>query len=252
MIYNFEKEVKVHLLEKEIRESSITIALDYINQTGSTLTVKFKASLSQSDESTLFEIVSNHDKNAPSPEDPILVKQDAPTDEAGRMIVRTAATIAGWHYIANFFEYETSSGELYCFDAFGNNLSNQFILKRYDLNGNETTNESSVAIDKVTWKPNYDYEIIAGSISSRELATEDVRIWVIGGAIELGSIGTKEFVRGINLKYVLNTKSDGRASKLMKKNIDGIPYQTNQLQFIFKHNAGFKHKVLICVEVFKQ
>jgi hypothetical protein len=252
MIYNFNKEVKVQLLEKEIMDSSIVTALDYISQTGSSLSIKFKATLSELDESILSSIVANHDKNAPFSGDPLLVKQDTPTDETGRTIVRTAATIAGWHYMAHFFEYETSSGEFYCFDAFGNNLSNQFVIKRYDINGNETTVEEDVVMDKVTWKPSYDFEIIAGNIHSQTLATEDVRVWTIGGAVELGSIGTKEFVRGLNLKYVLSTKTDGRASKFMKKNTVGVSYQTNQLQFIFKHTSGFKHKVLISLEVFKQ
>lgn len=251
MIYNFNKEVKVQLLEKEIRDSAIVTALESISQTGSSLSIEFKAELSETDETLLSGIVTNHDKDAPFDQDPLLVKQDAPVDETGRTIVRTAATIAGWHYMAHFFEYETSSGTFYCKDAYGNDLSSQFVLKRYDVNGAETTTEADVVEDRVTWKANHDFEIVAGNIHSHALATEDVRVWTIGGAVELGAAGTKEFVRGLNLKYVQSTKTDGRASKFMKKDTSGVPYQTNQFQFIFRHSAGFKHKVLISFEVFK-
>lgn len=61
MIYNFTKTVNTDGLEKEIKESSITIALVGITQTGSSLSIEFKASLSAGEESILNALVTDHD-----------------------------------------------------------------------------------------------------------------------------------------------------------------------------------------------
>ena len=53
-------------------------------------------------------------------------------DHAGRQIIRTAATFKNWSYLANCFNYTLSSGEISSFDAFDNDLSSEFIVKRYN------------------------------------------------------------------------------------------------------------------------
>lgn len=46
-------------------------------------------------------------------------------------------------------------------------------------------------------------------------------------------------------------KTDGRASKYMKKDIPGVPYQANQLKLIVRHSAGTQHKLMVMIEFFR-
>jgi len=59
----FNKKVRVDILEDEIRQSSIVTALDYMNYDveNEIVAIYFKASLSVEDESTLISIVNNHE-----------------------------------------------------------------------------------------------------------------------------------------------------------------------------------------------
>lgn len=69
-------------LTKEIQESSITVVLDYITTTSSTTDVFFKASLSESEEATLNNIITAHNAT-PLTENIILkVKSSAFADKA--------------------------------------------------------------------------------------------------------------------------------------------------------------------------
>jgi len=102
--------------------------------------------------------------------------------------------------------------------------------------------------EQVTLKPDYDYDIIGGSIHQHITPVSDVRLWVVAGAVELGALGLKEFVGGLNMKYMgINEQieTDGRASARMNKTTTGVPYQTNQLQYIITHNAGHQHELML-------
>lgn len=61
MIYSYDKQVNTDGLEKEIRDSGITIGLVGITQKGVALDIEFKAPLSESEQLELDSIVSNHD-----------------------------------------------------------------------------------------------------------------------------------------------------------------------------------------------
>lgn len=186
-------------------------------------------------------------------EKPNTTKNDL--DETGRSIIRTAATIKGWHYSALFFTIETSSGDIYCKDYLGNDI-NEFNVIRYNSNGDVTEIDNDAVKTVVTWKPNYDYEIISGNIKQKEKASEDLYLSVTGGLflehLNDAPYSIKPFVQSMNLAYFEETRTDGRASKYMKAYTEGAPYPTNRFQYTFTHSAGFKHKALISVEIFKQ
>lgn len=59
-VYNYTKVVASDRLELEIRESNITVALDYITTSGSNLDIYFKASLSEAEETALDGLVTAH------------------------------------------------------------------------------------------------------------------------------------------------------------------------------------------------
>jgi hypothetical protein len=58
--FTYSKFCRIEQLADEIRASSITIALDYINGTQSETSIFFKASLSESEQTTLISIVESH------------------------------------------------------------------------------------------------------------------------------------------------------------------------------------------------
>ena len=66
--YIFEKEINSNRLVKEIRDSNITIALDYITTAGTSCSIFFKADLNSDEYYTLNNIVSSH-INTALPED---------------------------------------------------------------------------------------------------------------------------------------------------------------------------------------
>jgi hypothetical protein len=78
-------------------------------------------------------------------------------------------------------------------------------------------------------------------------------LWVIG-VPDVPAIygGSKPFCTNVNIKYAgleEGVKVDGRAPKFM-------PYDatnhTNKLRLIFRHPAGFKHKLCMIFELFKE
>lgn len=178
-------------------------------------------------------------------------KLDVPRDFTGRPIQRQAVTSEGWSYNAFCFEYTTKTGQLFCMDAYGVDRGQWFLISRLDSSGATTQDTQSVVSDILTFSPPFDYEIISGEIFSIEKPESDLRVWVVGGCTSLGQQGTKEFVTGLNLRFEAHVKTDGRASKFMKKSIQGIPYPCNEIQFRFMNHGGVEHRVQIILEIFR-
>lgn len=179
-------------------------------------------------------------------------------DEQGRQILRVAAGQAGWTYLAHTVEFETSKfNSIYEKTYTGTNRDISSI-KFYDIDDVEVTdpiNEGDIVKSVVLIKPPYDYELISGALRQTETPTSDVRVWVVGGIIELGGVYVKEFAGGLNMKFYRegdSMQTDGRAAKYMKKDIPGVPFQGNQLQIIVTHNPGLKHKLKLVIEYYKE
>ena len=45
--------------------------------------------------------------------------------------------------------------------------------------------------------------------------------------------------------------TDGRASKLITKNVDGLEVTANQVQIIIRHEKGFKQELLLELEYYR-
>lgn len=180
-------------------------------------------------------------------------------DAEGRQVTRQAAAKSGWTILIHNIEMETSNlSGLYSKDYLGND-SNGLSTKFYDVNNAELTTQGSIDTDcvrtELIFKPNYDYEILGGNVFHVEEPATDVRLWCIGGMLEGGAAYVKEMIRGINFRYIAvgdHIKVDGRTTKYMRKDTVGAPYQTNQLKFIVKHNAGLKFKISIAIEYFRE
>jgi len=178
-------------------------------------------------------------------------------DAAGRLVTRSAATNKGWRYLAMCLEYETSSGVLYCKDFEGNDLSSEFNVTRYDALGAVTTNPLLVCEDRVTWFAPYDFEILSGNVHQPTLPVTNLRLSASGGMFNAASNYDvipgyhKEFVRGVNLRYVSKLETDGRATAYMAQTTDGAPFQTNMMQFRINHTVAVTHELMVSMELFR-
>lgn len=173
-------------------------------------------------------------------------------DNSGRKVVKTAAAQKGATYLANMCRVTTSSGiKSLKWDGSAGDYS----VKFYDSNNAEVAADNAGCVKTiVTMSPGIDYEIISGKVHVAEKATQDVEMWVIGGATDLSAYpGTVvEMIRNINFKYIQEGLiSDGRASKFMSFSTEGVPVPTNKLQFIITHPAGHNYSFLVSVEMFR-
>lgn len=183
-------------------------------------------------------------------------------DMFGRNIVRFAATIKGWHYQAHSIQFEVNKlGSIYNKDADGNDLGFSE-LKIYDSNGDECTTQGSADISGVktivTWKPDYDFEIISGNVRQKEKETVDsythVRAKV---ATDLPApydwLAIPFTQGGINLNYIgadETLKTDGRASKLLRgSNGDHFEIIINYEADLLTNNN--RHKMSVIFETYK-
>jgi hypothetical protein len=184
-------------------------------------------------------------------------------DQTGREIVRYAATVKGWHYQAHSVEFEANKlGSIYNKDADGNDLG-YCELKIYDAIGNECTTQSSADTNGVktvvTWKPDFNFEIISGNI--RQATKESINSYIhvrLQSATALPAPHdwfTVPFTQGgINLKYIgadEQLKTDGRASKLIKAGDNG-----DYFEIILNYDADLltnnnRHEMSVIFEIYK-
>lgn len=101
--YSFTKIVASDRLTQEIQESSITIALDGINTSGSSVAIVFKADLSVAEQATLAAIVDAH--VATSLQQVDLVTLDSPTALDGKPFMATTPRPIGT------FTFVSSAGD---------------------------------------------------------------------------------------------------------------------------------------------
>lgn len=257
MDYNYTKIANLDILEKEIKESSITIALSNLSVTGmDQLTISFKTSLSQSEETELNTIVNNHDGSQITP-------PEIEIDKDGRQVVRQAVTNNGWHYQAHSVQFEVNKlNSTYNKDYNGNDLG--FCnIKIYDIQGNECTTQLQADTDGVKtvveWKPNYDFEIISGNV--RQLTKETVDSYLYVNAVAMTGYPAPydkliiPFTQGgINLNYIgvdEPLKTDGKASKYFKAGQNG-----DYFEIIINYDENIltnenRHKMSVIFEIYK-
>ena len=184
------------------------------------------------------------------------------SDMYGRPIVRYAATIKGWHYQAHSVQFEVNKlNSVYNKDHDGVDLGFAEI-KVYDSNGDECTTQTSADTNGVktivTWKPDFDFEIISGNVRQITKETVDSYMHVIA-KIYTGLPAPNDYLNvpftqgGINLNYIgadEPLKTDGRASKLVKGT------NTDHFQFIINYDANLitnenRHKMSVILEIYK-
>lgn len=184
-------------------------------------------------------------------------------DITGREVIRTAATVKGWHYQAHSVQFEVNKlNSIYNKDADGNDLG-YCELKVYDDQGSECTTQASADTDGVktivTWKPDFDFEIISGNVRQASKETVDsyihVRLQSPTGLAAPNDWFAVPFTQGgINLKYIgadEPLKTDGRASKLVTAGTNGDYFEiiANYDADVLTNNN--RHEMSIIFEIYK-
>lgn len=245
-------------LHNEIINSNITIALDRVDTTDINIEIYFKANITSSEEAELNTIVSVHEGFAVN-------ESELEIDSDKRQVVKFAATYKGWRYIAHPIEVETSKvNGLYSKD-WTDNDRNDVILQFYKADGSELTksqgetdSEFQIRLDSdciktlLTFSPSYDFDIVGGNVHQVVHPSTDVRLWVVAGATDVGAV--TEFVGGLNMHFMgadEQITTDGRASARLNFTTPQVPVPTNKMQYIIRHGAGIRHKIMIVVEYFR-
>ena len=173
-------------------------------------------------------------------------------DGDGDALARFKIAPTGWIYQAFCFEFEIGKyNSLYCKDVSGSNISG-ITYKIYDGSNVEITNsgsEGNAVKTVVTFEPAWDYCIVSGRIDQLSIATSDIRMWTIGVPdIPEAYGGSKTFVNGLNLKFVDDLVTEGRAPKRLNYS---ATYHTNKLQFTFKHDTSTAHRCMVIIDLYK-
>lgn len=182
----------------------------------------------------------------------LLAEDTDPKDQTGRRIIRTAATISGWHYQLLALEITTAKYQGYfCQDDQGNDLG--FITaKIFDINNAEITSaqsEGNAVKTVIDVHPNHDYELIGSIFSQAEAPTTNIRLFSTGAP---GISNIKFSVGGINLKQIGARTiqiADGRASKYIAYNAQYPAAHT--LRYVLTYTQGVQHSFQIVHELFK-
>lgn len=180
-------------------------------------------------------------------------------DSSGRAIVRYAATIEGWHYQYVEVEICTSSidngAKSFNLDGTDNT---EFTIKCYDSSDVELTTEATANANAVKtviiWAPQFDYEVLGGKLHIKDQATNDVRMHAMAGPVDLGAAYCKPFIPSMNLKYLVpgaEINTDGRASKLLNRVVEGVPVDANKFQITISHPQAEVYNFAMGFEIFR-
>jgi len=266
--YIYEKStVAIDKLENEIKESEITIALDYINfLSPNSLTVYFKAALSSGEEDILDNIVSNHDGillNYPT-----LVTLDELKDDDNVQIVQPKTTKLGWRFQPRMMSFITSKYKSeYSKKENGENVGD-LTLKFYN-SGNEELVKGEQESDQdfqtrltnncvktyADWHAQYTQDLIGAILICKTIPENSTYAWaVIAPDLPAEYGGNAAYLEGgFDLSFLHQTREfwfNGRGAKTLK--IDNSPYKTNKIRFIIKHDVGVQIPLQLLIEHFIQ
>lgn len=188
---------------------------------------------------------------------------NAPRDSDGSPLQRVKVTTTGWHYQLHGIEFETSKlNSLYSKKA--DNTDYGFSTMKFykDVSGseveitgddlNQTFLDTNCIKTIVDWEPTHDVEMLGGCLKQKTIPAQDVKLWVVGVPdISEQYGGSKPFVVNVNLVFIGledGVSVDGRAPKYLTYN---ATYHTSKIRMIFRHPAGFNHKLHMILELFK-
>ncbi len=186
--------------------------------------------------------------------------ENLPSDADGVPLSRTKITQSGWHFQAHVFEFTTSKlASTYSKDIDDDDLG-FLTIKYYDSSdvelvaGTQAELDSDCVLTVIDWEPDYNYEIIGGTLYQSVVPSTDVRLWILAVPdLTPAQGGSIPFVEGgLNLKHMGTgpiVDLDGKTPKLMSYD---ATYHTNKFRFTTRHNAGAQCPLMIMFKIFEE
>lgn len=177
-------------------------------------------------------------------------------DQDSAQVVRLKFSPTGWTFQNDALEFETCVlNSIYHKDHLGADKGFATI-KLFKSDGTEITDQLTADTQcvetRVDWEPDYDYEIIGGSLSLSSQPITDYRVWVIGVPdLTEAQGGSKQFISGINMKFKSSSELEinGRSAKRL---IYNPTYHTNKMRLKILSGAGSKIKGMLGFQYFYQ
>lgn len=176
-------------------------------------------------------------------------------DNDGSQVVRVKTAMKGWTYSAMAFHLTTSDLDSATLKDANGDDSTGVTLKLYNSSSIELTEEateSTATKTVIDFELPEDIELIGGRIMQPSVPASDLWFGVIGVPdVPYAYGGSREMVRGVNLKYVPSCcifETDGRSSKYMAYSSD---YHTSKLRFIFNHATGLTHDIMVVLDGYR-
>ena len=168
---------KVDLDRLMVEIQEVFPLIDNISRVDNVINLTFLTGLTITQKNKLDVIVSNH-SGEPIPEESTPVVE---IDAEGRQVTRVAVSNKGWHYQAHSVEFTTSTLDS-CYNKDKNGVDLGFTeIKLYNSNGDEITTQLDADLNCVksviTWKPNFDFEIISGNVRQESKETFDMYLY---------------------------------------------------------------------------
>ena len=203
-----------------------------------------KGSSDASDFETNFKVISD-----------TIAGESIMRDSEGATLTKPKFTKTGWMFRMDGFTLNTSNYDSpYVYEkADGSTISGVITAKFFNAARTELVSQSSTDTDckfsEFDWEVTHDYEIIGGACGSNSL-TNDIKSSVVAVPdIPLGSGGSIEFVRGVELKKN-NAGWVRMDARTPKKTVSDSVDHTNKLRFIFQHAVGVKESINCIMEIF--
>jgi hypothetical protein len=240
---------------KEIVDSAIVTAVDYVNTDSTNCYVVFKADLSEGDKAILDGLVAAHD-GVPLPTEalPVSLPGISLTHD-GRINIRNTTANLTKNFYLRVFSWKTSTGNV--------NLTNlspdgtpmgDVTITMFDADGNVVTDGATCVKCYVDLEPAYNYDVIGGWMDIPDsIRNATPGTWFIG-AVGVPDIprqygGSVPFIGQVDLALVRESRviSDGRGTQYMVYNAQ---YHTSKIRYIIRHPAGASEWLQIFVETF--
>lgn len=149
-------------------------------------------------------------------------------------------------------QFELTTGlleSIYCknLDSSFKEIDTGFVtLKVYNSGGEEMTDQGKADSDGVAtvvdWQPKHDYIMMGGEIYQAKPPEFDIRLWRV---LDPGRADLQLSVGGLNLRLL----GEGGSVKSTIPDPNVAAYADgqgpNKMRFIFKHDVGVKHTVLV-------
>lgn len=243
-------------LTLEIRESSITTALNSVSTSGDDCAIDFKAELGAGDLATLHLLVAAHE-GEPLPSDVQTVKVDAMTTLDGRLTVRQTTANSGTYYRLRCITFYTADPSKLHNKAIDGTDLGDVTIKCFDADGDEITSApyTDAVLTRMDFEPHWDYEVIGGSVDIPDSIKEGTTDEWYASCLAVPDVpevagGSIPYVNQCNLEAITTPELDldGRATTRMAYN---EIYHTNKLRFEFKHPAGASQRFQVYLELFR-